>query len=196
MSQPNFKQSKRYNTTKEERVKQVLEINANNKNNFNNDKLTNYLSQDNVKGYNMLLVDKGLKTRPRQSFSSVEECQEEVSGYLKLCNDYNMIPTIASLCVYCGIHKDTLYSLAKNPNCQYADLLLKAIDICHSYLENGSLSGTIAPLLAIFYGKNYYSMHDNSTVNLTTSLLDNTTSQNTMNVVREQLELENKSGKN
>lgn len=195
MPQPNFKQSKRYTTTKEDRIKEVLTINDN-KHGTNNDKLTNYLSQDNVKGYNMLLVDKSLKTRARQSFSSVEECFNEISGYFKLCNDYNMQPTISSLCVYCGINKDTLYSLAKNPNCQYADQLQKAISICHSYLENGALSGTIAPLLMIFLGKNYYNMHDNSTVNLTTSLLDNTTSQNTMNIVKEQLELESKNQKN
>jgi hypothetical protein len=194
MAQNNFKQSKRYNTTKEDRIKEVLSIHDN-KHGFNNDKLTNYLSQDNVKGYNMLLVDKSLKTRARQSFGSVEECFNEISGYFRLCNDYNMQPTISSLCVYCGIHKDTLYSLAKNPNCQYADQLQKAIDICHSYLENGALSGTIAPLLMIFLGKNYYNMTDNSTVNLTTSLLENTTSQNTMNIVREQLEIESKSQK-
>ena len=196
MAQPNFKQSKRYTTSKEDRIKEVLTINNKSKGGFNNDKLTNYLSQDNVKAYNMLLVDKSLNTRARQSFRSVEECQEEITGYLKLCNDYNMIPTIASLCVYVGISRDTLYSLAKNPNCQYAYVLQKTIDICHSYLETGSLSGTIPSLLAIFYGKNYYSMTDNSTVNLTTSLLENTTSQNTMNIVREQLELENKNSKN
>jgi virulence-associated protein VapD len=195
MPQPNFKQSKRYTTTKEDRIKEVLSINDN-KHGFNNDKLTNYLSQDNVKAYNMILVDKSLNTRARQSFGSVEECFNEISGYFKLCNDYNMQPTISSLCVYCGIHKDTLYSLAKNPNCQYADLLQNSINICHSYLENGALSGTIAPLLMIFLGKNYYNMTDNSTVNLTTSLLENTTSQNTMNIVREQLEIESKIQKN
>lgn len=195
MAQNNFKQSKRYNTTKEERIQEVFNI-SDNKHGMCNDKLTNYLSQDNVKGYNMILVDKSLNTRARQSFGSVEECFNEISGYFKLCNDYNMQPTIASLCVYCGINRDTLYSLAKNPNCQYADKLQNAINICHSYLENGALSGTIAPLLMIFLGKNYYNMTDNSTVNLTTSLLDNTTSQNTMNIVKEQLELESKSSKN
>ncbi len=194
MAQNNFKQSKRYTTTKEDRIKEVLRINDN-KQFMTSDKLTNYLSQDNVKAYNMILVDKGLKTSSKQSFKSDVECFNEISDYFKLCNDYNMQPTIASLCVYCGIHKDTLYSLAKNPNCQYADLLQKAIDICHSYLENGALSGTIAPLLMIFLGKNYYNLTDNSTVNLTTSLLENTNSQNTMNIVREQLEIESKSQK-
>ena len=194
MAQNNFKQSKRYTTTKEDRIKEVLRINDN-KQFMTSDKLTNYLSQDNVKAYNMILVDKGLKTSSKQSFKSDIECFNEISDYFKLCNDYNMQPTIASLCVYCGIHKDTLYSLAKNPNCQYADLLQKAIDICHSYLENGALSGTIAPLLMIFLGKNYYNLTDNSTVNLTTSLLENTNSQNTMNIVREQLEIESKSQK-
>lgn len=196
MAQPNFKQSKRYTTTKEDRIKEVLTINNKSNNGVNNDKLTNYLSQDNVKAYNMVLMDKSLGTKPRQSFGSIEECQEEVSGYLKLCNDYNMIPTIASLCVYVGVCRDTLYTLAKNPNCQYAYILQKAIDICHSHLEVGSLSGTIPSILAIFYGKNYYNLTDNSTVNLTTSLLENTTSQNTMNVVREQLEIESKNQKN
>lgn len=195
MAQNTFTQSKRRTTTKSDRIKEVLDI-RNNKQFMTSDKLTNYLSQDNVKGFNMLLVDKSLKTNPNRSFKNREECFNEISGYFKLCNDYNMQPTIASLCVYCGIHKDTLYSSAKNPNCEYADVMQKAIDICHSYLENGSLSGAIAPLLAIFYGKNYYNMTDNSTVNLTTSLLDNTTSQSTMNIVKEQLELEQKNQKN
>ena len=160
------------------------------------DKLTNYLSQENVKEFNMTLVDKSLRTTSKQIFSSREECFEEVSGYFKLCNDYNMPPTIASLCVYIGMHRDTLYSLAKSNSCVYSDLLSKAIDICHSYLENGALSSTIAPLLFIFLGKNYYSLTDSSTVNLTSTLLDTTNSSNTMNIVKEQLELENKSQKN
>ena len=198
MAQKNFMQSKRYTTTKEERIKEVLDMNdMGGKNGVNHDKLTNYLSQDNVKAFNMLLVDKSLKaSNNKQSFKSREECFNEISDYFKLCNDYTMQPTIASMVVYLGINRDTVYSLAKNPNCQYADILQNAINICHSYLENGSLSGSIAPLLAIFYGKNYYGMTDNSSVNLTTSLLDNTTSQSTMNIVKEQLELEQKNQKN
>lgn len=192
---PNYKNA-RYTTTKEERVEMVLNKKKNSCLNNGSDKLTNYLSQENVKNFNMILVDKSLKTSSRQIFSSREECFEEVSGYFKLCNDYNIAPTIASLCVYIGMHRDTLYSLIKNNKCQYADILSKSVDICHAYLENGALSSTIAPLLFIFLGKNYYSLTDASTVNLTSAILDTSNTSNTMNIVREQLELENKNSKN
>lgn len=191
----NYKNA-RYTTTKEERVEMVLNKKKNSCLNNGSDKLTNYLSQENVKKFNMILVDKSLRTSSRQTFSSREECFEEVSGYFKLCNDYNIQPTIASLCVYIGINRDALYSLSKNNNCQYQDILSKAIDICHSYLENGALSSTIAPLLFIFLGKNYYNLTDASTVNLTSAILDTSNTSNTMNIVREQLELENKNSKN
>ena len=190
---PTYKND-RHTLNKQDRIDRVLSVDRG-ANSTNSDKLTTYLNQDNVKCFNMLLVDKSLKSSNKQTFKDREECFNEVSEYFKLCNDNNMQPTIASLAVFIGVHRDTIYSLAKNPNCQYSDILQKAINICHSFLENGALSGAIAPLLAIFYSKNYYGLTDNSTVNLTTSLLDNTTSQNTMNVIKEQLELENKSQK-
>lgn len=191
----NYKNA-RYTTTKEERIEMVLNKKKNSCLNNGTDKLTNYLSQENVKSFNMIMVDKSLKTSSRQIFSSREECFEEVSGYFKLCNDYNIAPTIASLCVYVGMHRDTLYSLSKSKQCVYSDILSKSIDICHAYLENGSLSGSIAPLLFIFLGKNYYNLTDASTVNLTSAILDTSNTSNTMNIVREQLELENKNSKN
>ena len=183
--------SKRYTTTKEERINMVL-AKKNTKNSFTNtDKLTNYLSQPNVKKFNAIIVDKALnRVNKRHTLNSVEECQSELKEYFTLCYDNNMIPSIASLCCYLGINRDTLYNLASS-HTEYSDSLQNAITICHSYLETGTLSGSIAPLLMIFLGKNYYNMKDDSIVNLTTAITQNNTPTQTMNAIREQMELEN-----
>ena len=180
--------SKRYTTTKEERIEMVVGGKTNN--GFGEvDKLTKYLSQDNVKCYNRLLVDKALKQNKRRSFQDDEECFNEVRDYFKLCDSYNIIPTIASLCTYLGVSRDTLYTLAKS-NMGYSDTLQNSIDICHSFLETGSLSNSVNSVLYIFLGKNYYNMQDNSTINLSATNNQTISSTETMDAIKQQIALE------
>lgn len=180
--------SARYTTTKEERVEMV--VGSKNNNGFGDtDKLTKYLGQDNVKCYNRTLVDKSLKQNKRKTFQNEDECFNEVSDYFKLCDTYNMIPTIASLCVYLGVSRETLYYLSKQ-SFAYSDTLQNAIDICHSFLETGSLSNSINSVLYIFLGKNYYNMQDNSTINLSANNNQTISNTQTMDAIRQQIALE------
>ena len=187
--------SKRYNTTKEERIQEV--INESSYTNKPTNKLTEYLRQGNVKKFNAIITDKALTTNINKAnyILNTDELQKEVVDYFKLCYDCDIIPTMQSLATYIGVNRVALYEHSKKdtPN---GNILKNAIELCHTNLQNGSISGNVNAVLYMFISKNDYNMHDNSTVNLTTSLLDNTTSQNTMNIVKEQLELESKNQKN
>lgn len=190
-----YDSSKRYNTTKEERIHEV--INESSYTNKPTNKLTEYLRQGNVKKFNAIITDKALTTNINKAnyILNTEELQKEVVDYFKLCYDCDIIPTMQSLATYIGVNRVALYEHSKKdtPN---GNILKNAIELCHTNLQNGSISGNVNAVLYMFISKNDYNMHDNSTVNLTTSLLDNTTSQNTMNIVKEQLELESKNQKN
>lgn len=191
---PNYGNSKRYHTTKEERINEVISGGSYTNKPIN--KLTEYLQQDNVKKFNAILTDKSLMQNVSKSayILNSDELQDEVKEFFTLCYNCQIIPTIQGLATYLGVNRVALYEHSKRDTLN-GNILKNCIELCHTNLQNGSISGVINSVLYMFISKNDYGMHDNSTVNLTTSLLDNTTSQNTMNIVKEQLELEQKSQK-
>jgi hypothetical protein len=103
-----------------------------------------------------------------------------------------MIPTIASLCLFIGVNRDTLYNIASNPKTyEYYDILKSAIDTCHSYQEGAVLSGDIPSVPFIFLAKNYYSLKDQTDVRFNQhDIKDNTINSNTIQVIKEQIESE------
>lgn len=124
-------------------------------------------------------------------FSSVEECLEEVNEYFKLCYDCEMLPTIASLCLFLGVTRETLYSSANDKRTYaYSDVLKYAINTCQSYQENGVLSGDVPSVPFIFLSKNYFGLKDTTEVNLSANNQDNTINSETMSVIREQIKSE------
>ena len=188
--------SRRYTTTKEERINQVLE--KGNPTHSSKNKLSEYLSQPNVKAFNSIITSKNfecIKVRgyPR-TFKNREECANEIEDYFKLCYQYDMIPTIASLCLYIGINRDTLYNISNNPKIyDYYDIVKSAIDTCHSYQESAVLSGDIPSVPFIFLAKNYYNLKDQTDVRFNQDTQDNTINSNTMATIKEQIELEKQS---
>ena len=164
--------SKRDYTTKEEREQLVINKKVPN----NKLKMSEYLSQPNVKAFNSIITDrmltkmderikKGIKGRP-QLFKSVEECKEEIGGYFKLCYEYDMIPTVASFCVYLGSNKDTIYDHINNQASDYSDLLKSAVSTILSYQETGVMSNEVPSVPFIFLGKNYHGFKDTQDVNV------------------------------
>ena len=187
-------QSKRYTTTKEERTQMVIDK-GNPKNSCKN-KLSEYLSQPNVKKFNCIITDKNFDTIKKRGyprfFNSVDECLEEVEDYFKLCYDCDMIPTIASLSLYLGVNRETLYNYANNPRIyEYSNIVKSAIDTCQSYQESAVLSGDIPSVPFIFLSKNYFNLKDTTDVRVNNDTQDNTINSNTMSVIREQIEMEN-----
>lgn len=189
-----YDSSKYYTTTKEERIEEVLK--KSNTTNKPINKLTEYLRQENVKKYNAILTDKALNMPITKAnyILNTEELEGEVKDYFTLCYDCDIIPTVQNLCTYIGVHRNTVYERATKSD-RNGYILKNAIELCHANLQNGSIAGSVNSLLYIFLSKNYHDMHDNSTVNLTSTLLDNPNSNQTMSIIKEQLELEN-NGKN
>lgn len=185
--------SKRDYTTKEERIKATI----NKPVNQNKNKLSEYLSQPNVKAFNSICTSRMLEKmrttinkggRP-SIFRDKEECQNEIEGYFKLCYDYDMIPTVASFCVYCGSNKDTIYDHINNKMSPFCDLLKNAVSTILSYQENGVMSNEVPSVPFIFLGKQYHGFTDTQNINVSASNQPQINTNN-INAIKEQLILE------
>lgn len=162
-------------------------------------KMSEYLSKDNVKSFNRIVIsknfeklhDKRRENKSNQVFQNYDECLDEVEGYFKLCDQYDIIPTIASLALYLGIHRDTIYTIANNPKTyEVSDVLRSAIQTCQAYHENAFISGEVPPVAFIFYAKNYYNMKDQTDVRFNQDSNDTSISSDSMMAIREQIENE------
>ena len=191
------KESMRYKTTKEEREKMVID--RGNPTNSSKSKMSEYLSQDNVKSFNRIVISRNFdkleekhKNKSQQIFNDYDECLSDVEDYFKLCDRYNIIPTIASMSLYLGVNKETIYQYANNPKVYECSNILKtAIQTCQAYHENAFISGEIPPVAFIFYAKNYYGMKDQTDVRFNQDNQEsNLLNSNTMETIKEQIELE------
>lgn len=184
--------SKRDYTTKEERIKATI----NKPVNQNKNKLSEYLSQPNVKAFNSICTSKMLekmrtninKGRPA-IFKDREECQNEIEGYFKLCYDYDMIPTVASFCVYCGASKDTIYTHIEDKLSPFSDLLKGAVSTILAYQETGVMSNEVPSVPFIFLGKQYHGFTDSQNINISANNQPQINTNN-INAIKEQLILE------
>lgn len=180
--------------TKEERKQMVIE--KGNPQHSSKNKLSQYLSQPNVKKFNAIMTDRGFNLVAKRgyprTFSSVDECLDEVNEYFKLCYDCEMIPTVASLCLFLGLNRETLYTSANNPRLyEYSDVLKYAINTCQSYQESAVLSGDIPSVPFIFLSKNYFGLKDTTEVNLSANNQDNTINSDSMTAIKQQIQAEN-----
>lgn len=190
------RQSMRDRTTREEREQLVIE--RGNTISGNKSKLSEYMSNPNVKKFNSIITSKSFERLHNSNsngrpcaFSSREECLEEVEDYFKLCYECNVIPTIASLALYLGLNRDTLYNYANNPKIyKFSDVLKNAIDTCQSYQEGAVLDGSIQAVPFIFLSKNYYGLKDTTDISFNNQQNDNTVNSGTMDAIKEQIALE------
>lgn len=182
-------------TTQEERLNMIIEKENNKSPQMigKTNKLSEYLSQENVKEFNRIMVDKALTNRVKnsrgmpQAFDSEEELKEEIAYYFKCCEEYQIIPTISNMVLFLGIDKDTLYASLDSNVYKYSYHLKNAIQICQGFNESAFLSGTIPPLSYIFLSKNYYGMQDNTNVIFNNNINDNTANNNQLSILKEQL---------
>ena len=186
------KESMRYRTTKEEREQMVIDR-GNPKG--TKSKMSEYLSQDNVKSFNRIVVSRNFekleerhKSKSQQVFDNYDECLNDVGDYFKLCDKYNIIPTIASLSLYLGVNKETIYQYANNPKMYECSNILKtAIQTCQAYHENAFMSGEVPPVAFIFYAKNYYGMKDQTDVRFNQDQNTNEIQTESISALKEQI---------
>lgn len=178
--------------TKEEAIEILKEKKPNN----NQNKLSQFLKQDNVKAFNRILANKAfIDNQGGKPFAieNEEVCKEECAEFFRLCYEFDIIPSVACLSVYLRVDKETIYSNMNNPSSPVANCLKNAVNLCHSLQEESTLHGNINPVLYMFLSKNYYGLKDTNTLNLTSQLTDNTVNtNNTMKVIQEQILLEHK----
>lgn len=186
------KESMRYRTTKEEREQMVIDR-GNPKG--TKSKMSEYLSQENVKSFNRIVVSKNFdkleerhKNKSQQIFKDYDECLNDVGDYFKLCDKYNIIPTIASMSLYLGVNKDTIYTIANAPKVyECSDILKTAIATCQAYHENAFMSGEVPPVAFIFYAKNYYGMKDQTDVRFNQDQNTNEIQTESISALKEQI---------
>jgi len=188
------RESVRNRTTREEREQMV--INKGNPTNSSKSKMSEYLSKDNVKAFNRIVVSRNFDKleerhkngKSQQIFQDYEECRNEVEGYFKLCDNYDIIPTIASLSLYLGTTRDTLYTMANNPKTyKCSDILKTAIATCQAYHEGAFMSNEISPVAFIFYAKNYYGMKDQTDVRFNQDQNNEIISSDSIQAIKEQI---------
>lgn len=186
------RESLRNRTTKEEREQMVIDR-GNPKG--TKSKMSEYLSQENVKSFNRIVVSRSFdkleerhKNKSQQIFDNYDECLNDVGEYFKLCDRYNIIPTIASMSLYLGTTRETLYAMANNPKIyKCSDILNTAIKTCQAYHENAFMSGEVPPVAFIFYAKNYYGMKDQTDVRFNQDQNTETITSDSINALKEQI---------
>ena len=161
---------------------------------INHSSKNSYMSDPNVKNFNRQLSDRvfdNIKKGKPYVFESVEKLCDDVKEYIHLCMDTNTTPTVASIALWLGCHRDTLYSHAHDINSPYSDTCKNIIDMCHVTLENRAIGNGMNAVLYMFLGKNYFGLKDDKNITVTPATSNSTNSQETMDAIQKQIEEEN-----
>lgn len=155
-----------------------------------NKKTSNYMSQENVKAFSKEFMPKAITGRPYK-WDNVDELCKEIGEYLDLCTRTSVIPTITSLATWLHCDRDTIYNHANNPNSPFFGVLKNVINVCHSYLENGSVDGKVNAVLYMFLSKNYFGLKDDKNITVTPATNEPVNTPATMEALQKQIEEEN-----
>lgn len=159
-------------------------------NSIANKKTNNYMSQENVKAFSKEFMPKAITGRPYK-WDNVDELVNEIGDYLDLCTRTSVIPTITSLATWLHCDRDTIYNHANNPNSPFFGVLKNVINVCHSYLENGSVDGKVNAVLYMFLSKNYFGLKDDKNITVTPATNEPVNTPATMEALQKQIEEEN-----
>lgn len=164
-----------------------------------NNKVKEYLSDEDVKAFNRSLTDvtlmkENLDKVTEEVFNNTEKTYNLVYGYFNMCINKNVMPTIATLCAFLGCTKKELFEYAKNLNCPSYLILSKGILLCNAFAEMAAINGAVDGRIFAFLAKNYYGMSDDTNINLKAERVDSASSVNnveTMRAIKDQLRSEN-----
>lgn len=154
-----------------------------------------YMSKENVKEFNQVMEKRifnssGVTGRP-WAFQSVEKLQEDITDYLTLCRDTNIMPTIVSLALYLGVDVSTIDEHANNSNSPFSQVFKNLKQYLHNLMQSGTLAGDINPVAYIFLSKNYFGMRDDKNITVTPTNNQTVNSTETMEAIQKQIEEEN-----
>lgn len=159
-------------------------------NGFDNKTRRSYMEQPNVKAFNKKFYKQALIGRPL-TWNSVEELEEQLMEYFKLCDETATIPTITAIATWLHCSRELIYRHANDENSPFHDTLKNVINICHTSLENGAVDGKVNSVVYIFMGKNYFDLEDSKNITVTPATSNSTNSQETMDAIQKQIEEEN-----
>ena len=157
---------------------------------FDNKTRRSYMEQPNVKAFNKKFYKQALIGRPL-TWNSVEELEEQLMEYFKLCDETATIPTITAIATWLHCSRELIYRHANDENSPFHDALKNVINICHTSLENGAVDGKVNSVVYIFMGKNYFDLEDSKNITVTPATSNSTNSQETMDAIQKQIEEEN-----
>lgn len=187
----------RYVIDKDTRTQTVIDTMDTPNNNFShsNNKVKEYMSSEDVKQFNQLLIDKSLNenTCKRYSgFNDYDKIKEEIVEYFKLCDRYNTIPTVTSLGCYLGISESNIILNSEDKTCPIRDNLKSALITCHTVLQNATIDGVVNSVLYIYLSKAQYGLNDNTVITFNTNNDNTISTSSTMKALQQQIELEKK----
>lgn len=156
---------------------------------FDNKTRRSYMEQPNVKAFNKKFYKQALIGRPL-TWNSVEELEEQLIEYFKLCDETATIPTITAIATWLHCSRELIYRHANDENSPFHDTLKNVINICHTSLENGAVDGKVNSVVYIFMGKNYFDLEDSKNITVTPATSSTTNSQETMDAIQRQIEEE------
>ena len=156
---------------------------------FDNKTRRSYMEQPNVKAFNKKFYKQALIGRPL-TWNSVEELEEQLMEYFKLCDETATIPTITAIATWLHCSRELIYRHANDENSPFHDTLKNVINICHTSLENGAVDGKVNSVVYIFMGKNYFDLEDSKNITVTPATSNSTNSQETMDAIQKQIEEE------
>lgn len=157
---------------------------------FDNKTRRSYMEQPNVKAFNKKFYKQALIGRPL-TWNSVEELEEQLMEYFKLCDETATIPTITAIATWLHCSRELIYRHANDENSPFHDTLKNVINICHTSLENGAVDGKVNSVVYIFMGKNYFDLEDSKNITVTPATSNTINSQETMDAIQKQIEEEN-----
>ena len=122
-----------------------------------------------------------------------EQLVNDIIDYFKLCDDYKVIPTVATLGCYVGMSQNDLKRFADYEKSQGLSrcVVKAACDLCHSYLQEMAIDGVLNSVLYIFLSKAQFDLNDNTVITFKNEPgeLEKPKSE-TLKAIQEQLKLE------
>ena len=159
---------------------------------------SHYLENPQLKAFNKELRNIGFqKARKSVKLGTVEETNAEIVSYFELCDNYNQLPSIKSLCLYLGISVPTYNSYLRDIDSEYSEVFRAAIDYIHSVIEGGAMNNKVNPATYMFTASNYYGMRDSKQIDIAAVAPNQNnamSSRDSLNALREQLQKEKAEG--
>ena len=99
------------------------------------------------------------------------QCLERINQYFKYCSEHSMRPGIESLALSLGVSRISVFNWSKGKGCspERQQMILAAVQLITSNLEQAFMSGKINPISGIFLLKNWCGYEDKTSLNVNTS---------------------------